>query len=138
MIIRFINSLSLFFVVLLFVACGNDAAKTPSNTEVQKNPNAANFTALATEYCTCSTELVALNKKAKYLAAHPEEVKNLDEMSELLLQSEQLSQKQIQCQTSLEQKYQTKIAENADVLAAIKTACPELADFMENAKKTED
>jgi cell division protein FtsI/penicillin-binding protein 2 len=132
MIFRFIYII--FFITLL--SCGNEPTKTTQTAN--NNEIASNFSALATEYCSCSTELLALNKKAKYLAAHPEDIKNLDEISDLLAQSEELSQKQITCQTTLEQKYQTKIADNAAILAAIKIACPDLGDFMENAKKIED
>jgi hypothetical protein len=135
MTIRFTFFLSLLFFMLL--SCGNESAKVPQVTDANATLTAS-YAALATDYCTCSAELIALNKKAKHLAAHPDEIKNVDEMSELLLQSEQLSQKQIDCQNTLEEKYKTKIADNSGVLNAIKTACPDLAEFIENAKKTDE
>jgi hypothetical protein len=135
MTIRFIFFLSPLLFML--ASCGNEPAKTPATTDVNATLTAS-YTALATDYCTCSADLIALNKKAKHLAAHPDEIKNVDEMSELLLQSEQLSQKQIDCQNALEEKYKTKIADNTGVLNAIKTACPDLAEFIENAKKTDE
>lgn len=127
----------LFALLITLFSCGNEPAKTTQTTDAN-SALTASYAALASDYCACSADLVALNKKAKHLAAHPDEIKNTDEMSELLLQSEQLSQKQITCQNALEEKYKTKIADNAAVLSAIKTACPDLAEFIENAKKTEE
>ena len=121
----------------MLISCGNEPAKTSQITDANTTLSAS-YTDLARDYCACSADLIALNKKAKFLASHPDEIKNTDEMSELLLQSEQLSQKQAICQNTLEDKYKTKIADNTAVLSAIKMACPDLAEFIENAKKTEE
>jgi hypothetical protein len=101
-------------------------------------PNVAQYSDLAKEYCACSAALVELNKKARYLAAHPEARKSMDEMSDLLTQSEILREEQVQCQNRLEAQFETKIADNTVVLEAIKAQCPDLAILMENAKKQED
>jgi predicted RND superfamily exporter protein len=120
-----------------FGACKNDTTQKQNQTS-NTMPNVAQYSDLAKEYCACSAALVELNKKAKYLAAHPEAMKSMDEMSELLTQSEILREEQIQCQNKLEVQFDTKIAENATVLEAIKAQCPDLALLMENAKKQED
>lgn len=136
------NRISLVFILTIFLYFGcQEDAKQNQNAQNSSNSttNASNFSTLAQEYCHCSSELIALNNKAKYLVSHPEEIKNTDEMADLLAQSEQLQEKQINCQNQLEQKYQTKITvENIDVLNAIRQNCPELAEFMINAKKSEE
>lgn len=136
------NRISLVFIlsIFLYLGCKEDA-KQNQNTQNAANSttNANNFSTMAQEYCQCSSELIALNNKAKYLVAHPDEIKSVDEMADLLAQSEQLQEKQINCQNQLEQKYQTKITiENIEVLDAIRQNCPELAEFMINAKKNEE
>lgn len=134
-----ILSLILCVAVLFFIAaCVNDAKvnqNTQSNTT--NSTNVADYSALAVTYCECSAPLVELNKKAKNLAEHPELIKNPDELADLLEQSELLRSKQMECQNTLEQQYQTKIMDSREVLAAIRKVCPTLADFMENAKKDE-
>lgn len=136
------NRISLFFILNIFccIGCKEDAKQNQNAQNIANSTtNASNFSTMAQEYCQCSSELIALNNKAKYLVSHPEEIKNTDEMADLLAQSEQLQEKQINCQNQLEQKYQTKITvENIDVLNAIRQNCPELAEFMINAKKNEE
>ena len=128
-----------FFLFLLATSCANDAKQAQNTQENQQcAENSANFTALATEYCSCSSDLIALNKKAKELAAHPELIKSPEEMSDLLMQSEALQQQQIDCQQRLEQQFNVSIKDNPQVLNAIKQNCPELAELMESSKKTEE
>lgn len=127
------------FLVLLAISCAQDP-KQPQNTQEnqQRDDKTSDFSALASEYCSCSAELIALNQKAKELAAHPDQIKSPEEMSDLLMQSESLQQQQIDCQQKLEQRFQVSIQENPQVLAAIKQQCPDLAELMESSKKTED
>ncbi|MFN0203639.1 MAG: hypothetical protein ACKVTZ_19085 [Bacteroidia bacterium] len=133
----------MFFTFILITtinfSCSNDATQNQNTQQTaQNNAGSKDFSALATEYCTCSAELIALNKKVKYFATHPEENKNTEELVDDLAKSEQLAEKQIECKNRLEAQFQTKISENPDVLNAIRKVCPDLADFMENAKKNED
>ncbi len=125
--------------LLSAISCSQDAKQTQN---MQKNEQLTDktveYSALATEYCSCSAELIALNKKAKNLAAHPELIKSPEEMSDLLMESEALQQKQIECQYTLEEKYHTGIYENPDVLSAIQRSCPDLAELMVSAKKNDD
>lgn len=135
------NRLFFIFISIAVInfSCRNDATHNQNIQQVvQNNAETKDFSALASEYCACSADLVALNKKVKYLATHPDEIKNPEEMADNLAQSEHLATKQIECQSKLEAQFQTKIAENVEVLAAIRKVCPDLADFMENAKKNED
>ncbi|MFZ4545544.1 MAG: hypothetical protein ACOYOA_15940 [Saprospiraceae bacterium] len=125
--------------ILVLFSCMQDAKQAQNTQQNQQNiDKTADFMALATEYCNCSSALIALNKKAKYLASRPDLIKNPEEMSDLLMESEALQQKQVDCQLQLEEKYHTKIQENQDVLRAIKQSCPDLAELMESAKKNED
>jgi hypothetical protein len=132
----------IFSIVTVFLGLGcKDDAKQTQNTQnaATSTTNASKFSTLAQAYCECSSELIALNNKAKYLVSHPEELKNTDEIADLLAQSEQLQQRQVDCQNQLEQQYQTKIAvENMEVLDALRQHCPALAEFMVNAKKNEE
>lgn len=135
------NFIIIFSLLSLTIQSCLSDAKSNQNTQNNNNPNAttaANYTALAAEYCACSTPLVALNKRAKYLATHPDEIKNPDEMSDLLVQSEQLQEKQLECQKGLETRFSTQIQENPAALEAIKKTCPDLAEFIENSKKNDD
>ncbi len=134
---RFI--ITFILITVINFSCANDAKNVQNaQNNAQNTTNINKYSTLATEYCACSADLVALNKKAKHLATHPEEIKNPEEMADLLAQSEQFLQKQIECQNKLEQQFQTKIADNAEILLAIRQVCPDLADFMENAKKNDD
>ena len=127
------------FIFLLFASCVQDAKQGQNIQQTQENiDKTVDFNALANAYCSCSAELVALNKKAKHLAANPEQIGSPEEMADLLMQSEELQQKQVGCQQSLETQYQIRIHESPDALAAIQRSCPELAELMESAKKNED
>jgi pantoate kinase len=58
-----------------------------------------------------------------------------EDMGDLLSEIESKSSKQLACKEQLEQKYSTKIDSSGAVLSALKKNCPELGNFMENAKK---
>jgi hypothetical protein len=121
-------------ISLSVVCCVNSDPKQGQNQQVNGADNSVqNYDELAKEYCTCSEEIVSLNKKMQKLA----EQEKFEEMGDLLSEIDSKSAKQLNCKEQIEQKYKTSIDTNKAVLVSFKKICPDLGNFIENAKKTE-
>ncbi len=124
--ILFINSL------LSIVCCINSDQKQQKNEQANGSDNNVQiYDELAKEYCACSEEIVSLNKKMQKLA----EQEKFEEMGDLLSEIDSKSSKQLACKEQIEQKYKTSIDTNKAVLVSFKRLCPDLGNFIENAKK---
>lgn len=129
------------FYFILFISislsnfcCVNVEPKQGQNQQGQGVENhLQNYDELAKEYCICSEEIVLLNKKMQKLA----EQEKFEEMGDLLSEIDSKSTKQLACKEQIEQKYKTSIDTNKAVLVSFKKICPDLGNFIENAKKME-
>jgi hypothetical protein len=121
------------FISISFINfyCVSDASQQQNNGGNSAQNQTAQYDALAKEYCECSTEIIALNKKMQQLNNEGK----FEEMGDLLNEIDEKSPKQAACQEQLENKYRTKIDTSKAVLASIKRVCPDLGGFLENAKK---
>jgi hypothetical protein len=122
-------------VSLSITCCVNSDPKQRQNQQVNVADNTVqNYDELAKEYCTCSEEIVLLNKKMQKLASE----EKFEEMGDLLSEIDSKSTKQLACKEQIEQKYKTSIDTNKAVLISFKKICPDLGNFIENAKKSDN
>ncbi|MEY4903112.1 MAG: hypothetical protein RLZZ292_927 [Bacteroidota bacterium] len=122
------STLGLLFVAFfIFEGCGNDKpVATPTVTTT-----GIDYEARAKDICSCSTELVQLNKKLQQL----KNAGDFEKMQDLISDLTDISEKQRDCIEQLNAKYPNVTDNDEQAFKALQTACPEMAALVQHQKE---
>ncbi len=117
----------LWAAFFIFQSCGNDksvATPTIATTGID-------YDGRAKEICSCSTELVQLNKKLQQL----KDAGDFEKMQDLISELTDISEKQRDCIEQLNAKYPTVTDNDAQAFKALQAFCPEMAALVQHQKE---